>query len=111
VDPLRHLKVRRAIASFALAATIAQMIGCGEDKNTKHVTLQINAKNEYILESSVIPADNLKQSLEAVRMQHPSLVLDIAAARTVHYQVVGHAMKSAEEAGIMRIGFISEPPQ
>ena len=82
-----------------------------EAQNAKPETvrLSVNAQGTYFLNETQIPDDQLAPRLQAAAAQNPQPDLHIRGDRAVRYERVAQAMAAAQQAGLRKIGFITEP--
>ncbi len=74
------------------------------------VRLSVDAEGRYFWNEQALADDNaLQGQLAAVAAQRPQPDLHIRADRAVRYERVAQAMAAAQQAGVQRIGFITEP--
>ena len=74
------------------------------------VRLTVQADGSYWLGDEKIADDQLAARLQAEAAKQPQPDLHIRGDREVRYERVAQAMAAAQQAGIARIGFITEPP-
>ncbi len=82
-----------------------------EAQNIKPETLRltVDAQGAYFLnEASVTDAD-LPMLLKMASVQNPQPELHIRGDKSVRYERVAQAMAAAQQAGLHKIGFITEP--
>jgi len=74
------------------------------------VRLSVQADGSYWLGDERIADDQLGPRLRAEAARQPQPDLHIRGDRQVRYERVAQAMAAAQQAGLRRIGFITEPP-
>lgn len=72
------------------------------------ITLSITKNNVIYWNDEVIHKNELLQRLRQVAAQTPQPELQLFGARDVEYQHVIQLMSSAQQAGILKLGFITE---
>jgi len=72
--------------------------------------LSVQADGSYWLGDERIADDQLAARLRAEAARQPQPDLHIRGDRQVRYERVAQAMAAAQQAGLRRIGFITEPP-
>ncbi len=82
-----------------------------QPQNTKPETLQlsVDAQGAYFLNQSPVAVDTLPAVLQAEAAKDPQPELHIRGDKSVRYEFVAQAMAAAQQAGLRKIGFITEP--
>ena len=82
-----------------------------EAQNIKPETirLSVDADGNYFLNEAKIADDELAPRLKAAAASVPQPDLHIRADKAVRYERVAQAMAAAQQAGLRKIGFITEP--
>ena len=73
------------------------------------VLLSVNAKGDYYLNDAKVDDDRLATLLRAEAAKSPQPDLHIRGDKEVRYERVAQAMATAQQAGVKKIGFITEP--
>ncbi|MEO7159331.1 MAG: biopolymer transporter ExbD [Polaromonas sp.] len=73
------------------------------------VRLSVDAQGSYYLNDSKITDEDLAPRLKAAAAQNPQPDLHIRGDKAVRYERVAQAMAAAQQAGLRKIGFITEP--
>jgi len=73
--------------------------------------LTVQADGSYLLNDERIADEQLGARLAAAAQQTPAPALHIRGDRDVRYERVAQAMAAAQQAGLAKIGFITEPPR
>jgi biopolymer transport protein ExbD len=73
------------------------------------VRLSVDAEGRYYLNDTKITDDELTPRLKAAAAQNPQPDLHIQGDKAVRYERVAQAMAAAQQAGLRKIGFITEP--
>jgi biopolymer transport protein ExbD len=71
--------------------------------------LGIDAQGRYFLNDMPVPDEALSPRLQAAAAQNPQPDLHIRGDKAVRYERVAQAMAAAQQAGLRKIGFITEP--
>ncbi len=71
--------------------------------------LGIDAQGRYFLNDMPVSDEALSQRLQAAAAQNPQPDLHIRGDKAVRYERVAQAMAAAQQAGLRKIGFITEP--
>ena len=73
------------------------------------VTLSVDADGSYFLSQTKVSDTELTAQLTAAAAQNPQPDLHIRGDKAVRYERVAQAMAAAQQAGLQKIGFITEP--
>jgi biopolymer transport protein ExbD len=71
--------------------------------------LSIDAQGRYFLNDVPVADEALSPQLQAAAAQNPQPELHIRGDKAVRYERVAQAMAAAQQAGLRKIGFITEP--
>jgi biopolymer transport protein ExbD len=71
--------------------------------------LSVDAAGSYFLNDSKISDDELAPRLKAAAALNPQPDLHIRGDKAVRYERVAQVMAAAQQAGLRKIGFITEP--
>jgi biopolymer transport protein ExbD len=82
-----------------------------QPQNSKPETLQlsVDAQGSYYLNQNAIAPGTLPTALRAEAAKAPQPELHIRGDRSVPYEFVAQALATAQQAGLRKIGFITEP--
>jgi biopolymer transport protein ExbD len=82
-----------------------------EAQNIKPETLRlsVDAQGAYFVNETRIADADLGPQLQAAAAQNPQPELHIRGDKAVRYERVAQAMAAAQQAGLRKIGFITEP--
>ena len=82
-----------------------------EAQNIKPETirLSVDAQGTYFINEAQIADSALAPQLQAAAAQNPQPELHIRGDKAVRYERVAEAMALAQQAGLRKIGFITEP--
>ncbi|ABM37873.1 ExbD/TolR family protein [Polaromonas naphthalenivorans] len=73
------------------------------------VRLSVDADGSYYFNDVKITDEELAPRLKAAAAQEPQPDLHIRGDKAVRYERVAQAMAAAQQAGVRKIGFITEP--
>ena len=73
------------------------------------VRLSVDAQGAYFLNETQIADTDLAPRLKEAAAQNPQPELHIRGDKNVRYERVSQAMAAAQQAGLRKIGFITEP--
>lgn len=74
------------------------------------IQLVINAQGQYHWNDQPVTAEQLSARFTAAASANPEVTLALSADKTVHYEAVAQAIAKAQQAGVSRIGFVTEAP-
>lgn len=77
----------------------------------ENVRLSVDADGKYYWNEAQIDDAQLTEQLRATAAQDPQPDLHIRGDKAVRYERVAQAMAAAQQAGVKKIGFITEPQQ
>jgi biopolymer transport protein ExbD len=82
-----------------------------QPQNAKPETLQlsVDAQGGYFLNQTALAAGTLPAVLQAEAGKEPQPELHIRGDKAVRYEFVAQAMAAAQQAGLRKIGFITQP--
>ena len=81
-----------------------------EQLKPETLNLAVLADGRYVLGQEPIADEPLALRLQAAAQQQPQPELHIRGDRDVRYERVAQAMAAAQQAGLSKIGFVTEPP-
>jgi biopolymer transport protein ExbD len=73
------------------------------------IRLTVDATGAYFINDKAIADSELTPQLQAAAAQKPQPDLHIRGDKSVRYERVAQAMAAAQQAGLNKIGFITEP--
>jgi biopolymer transport protein ExbD len=77
----------------------------------EHVQLGIREDGSLHWNGATVALEELESHFSAAAMQEPQPELHIRADRQVRYERVAQVMSKAAKAGLVRIGFVTDPTQ
>lgn len=81
------------------------------DSKPETVRLTVDAQGDYFWNDTRTDDKNLAVLLKMAALKTPQPELHISGDKAVRYERVAQAMAAAQQAGIKKIGFITEPPK
>ena len=86
-------------------------LASNEVQITKPETLRlsVDAQGHYFLNETPVADSDLAPQLQAAATKKPQPDLHIRGDKAVRYERVAQAMAAAQQAGLRKIGFITEP--
>ena len=80
-----------------------------QDAKPETIRLSVDAAGDYYWNENKVTDAALQLQLKAAATQNPQPELHIRGDKAVRYERVATAMAAAQQAGIKKIGFITEP--
>ena len=80
-----------------------------QDARPQTVRLSVDAQGQYWWNESPVADADLPRMLKAEAAREPQPELHIRGDKNVRYERVAQAMAAAQQAGLRRIGFVTEP--
>jgi biopolymer transport protein ExbD len=80
-----------------------------QDKPPASLRLSIQANGQYLLNELVSDDATVQQQLQNAAAQTPQPELHIHGDKAVRYERVAQAMAAAQQAGLHKIGFVTDP--
>jgi len=80
-----------------------------QDAKPQTVRLSVDAQGQYWWNESPVSDADLPRMLKAEAAREPQPELHIRGDKNVRYERVAQAMAAAQQAGLHRIGFVTEP--
>jgi len=80
-----------------------------QDAKPETIRLSVDAKGDYYWNENRVADENLVPMLKAEAAKEPQPELHIRGDKDVRYERVAQAMSAAQQAGVRKIGFITEP--
>jgi biopolymer transport protein ExbD len=69
----------------------------------------VDSQGQYFLNQSLLAPNTLPGVLQAEAAKEPQPELHIRGDKAVRYEFVAQAMAAAQQAGLRKIGFVTEP--
>ena len=80
-----------------------------QDVKPETIRLSVDAKGDYWWNENQVAEANLVPMLQAEAAKEPQPELHIRGDKDVRYERVAQVMAAAQQAGVKKIGFITEP--
>jgi biopolymer transport protein ExbD len=80
-----------------------------QDAKPETIRLSVDAAGDYFWNENKVTEEALLLQLKAASTQNPQPELHIRGDKAVRYERVATAMAAAQQAGIRKIGFVTEP--
>ena len=80
-----------------------------EDTKPQTLSLAVQADGAYFIDDAPVPDGELSSLFAKAAARNPQPDLHIRGDKDVRYERVAKAMAAAQQAGLKKIGFITEP--
>jgi biopolymer transport protein ExbD len=80
-----------------------------EDEKAVPMTLAIDDAGQMYLEDAPIDQRGLEDRLRTEALRTPQPMIELRADKTTQYKQIAEAMATVKNAGIRKLGFITEP--
>lgn len=80
-----------------------------EDTQPQAINLSVDAKGQYWWNEKAVRDEDLPRLMQDEAARSPQPELHIRGDRDVRYERVAQAMAAAQQAGLSKIGFVTEP--
>ena len=97
------------VMKHAVNIDLPQASNVPQDAKPQTVRLSVDAAGDYYWNENKVTDAALQLQLKAAATQTPQPELHIRGDKAVRYERVATAMAAAQQAGIKKIGFITEP--
>jgi biopolymer transport protein ExbD len=97
------------VMKHAVNIDLPQASNQAQDVKPETVRLSVDAQGQYFWNESRIADDDLPRMLKVEAARQPQPELHIRGDRDVRYERVAQAMAAAQQSGLRKIGFITEP--
>ena len=99
------------VVNSSIAVALPREQNLQKDPNRENVIITVDAQGAlYWFDTKLPDASGLPELLGKVAAMQPQPELHIRADARADYAPVGKVVQAAQEAGIARIGFLTEPP-
>ena len=82
-----------------------------QEDRPQTVNLSVDGQGQYFWNNAPVSDEELAQRLAAEAARDPQPELHLRGDRNVRYERVAQAMAAAQQAGLRKIGFITEPKE
>ncbi len=80
-----------------------------QDAKPETIRLSVDAAGDFFWNEAKVTEEAMLLQLKAAAMQTPQPELHIRGDKAVRYERVATAMAAAQQAGVRKIGFVTEP--
>jgi len=97
------------VMKHAVNVDLPQASSQREQVQPQTLNLTVDAAGAYFLNNNPVSDEALPELLQAEATKQPQPDLHIRGDRAVRYERVAQAMAMAQQAGLRKIGFVTEP--
>jgi biopolymer transport protein ExbD len=97
------------VMKHAINIDLPKATNVPQDAKPETIRLSVDAAGDYFWNENKVTDAALQLQLRAAATQTPQPELHIRGDKAVRYERVATAMAAAQQAGIKKIGFITEP--
>lgn len=97
------------LLTHALNVNLPQVTSQSEPRKPEEITVTINGQGQTYWDGQLVDAAALEKRLTAAAQRNPQPVLRLRADRNTLYQRLAEIMAKAQNAGVTRLGFVTEP--
>jgi biopolymer transport protein ExbD len=76
----------------------------------ENINIAVNKDGDVFWNNELVDADRLLARLKEIAVKQPQPEVHVRADRSARYEFVGRVVFACQRAGILKIGFITEPP-
>ena len=84
-------------------------VTAAEDEKATPMTLAIDDAGQMYLDDALIDQRGLEDRLRREALRTPQPMIELRADKTTQYKQIAEAMATVKNAGIRKLGFITEP--
>ena len=97
------------VMKHAISVELPQASSERQNLKPETIQLSVDAQGGYFLNQTAVTEEVLVGQLQAEAAKQPQPELHIRGDKAVRYEFVAQAMATAKQAGLHKIGFITEP--
>ncbi len=97
------------VMKHAIKVELPSATATRQDIKPETIQLSVDAQGAYFLNQSPVTEEALVSQLKAEAAKEPQPELHIRGDKAARYEFVAQAMATAKQAGLHKIGFITEP--
>jgi biopolymer transport protein ExbD len=97
------------VMKHAVNVDLPRATNQAQDTKPQTIQLSVDAQGSYYWNEAKVEDTRLPELLQAEAAKEPQPDLHIRGDKEVRYERVAQAMAAAQQAGVKKIGFITEP--
>jgi biopolymer transport protein ExbD len=99
------------VANFSVPVELPKRINALRESTPKDVVISVDAQGgTFWFDARIAGRDDLQQRLKKIAAQNPQPEVHIRGDARGDYAPVGRILLACQRAGILKVGFITEPP-
>ena len=99
------------VMKHAVNIDLPQASNVPQDAKPETIRLSVDAAGDYFWNENKVTEEAMLLQLKAASTQNPQPELHIRGDKAVRYERVATVMAAAQQAGVRKIGFVTEPKQ
>ena len=99
------------LITHKIAIDLPQAAATKNPDKPEIVTLSLDAQGKLYWNDILVSKDEWKVRVRAAALKTPQPELQLRAEKTTQYQALAEIMADSQSAGIMRIGFVTNPKE
>jgi biopolymer transport protein ExbD len=76
----------------------------------ENINIAVNKDGDVLWNTELVDEKTLLERLKEVAVKHPQPEVHVRGDKNARYEFVGRVVFACQRAGILKIGFITEPP-
>lgn len=97
------------VINEAVKLNLPQANSQTQDLRTRHINISIDSKGQLFWDKQGLTADMLKQKLQQAALEAPQPELHLRADGLTAYEKVAQFLAQAQQAGLSKIAFATQP--
>ena len=98
------------VITKTIALQLPHAVNIPTETKPENITIAIDSNGHYYWNDSSLPDQNaMLERLKTVAVQKPQPEVHVRADKNVRYEYVGRLVVLTQRAGILKVGFITEP--
>jgi biopolymer transport protein ExbD len=99
------------VANFSVPVELPKRTNALRESTPKDVVISVDAQGgSFWFDARITGRDDLQQRLKKIAAQNPQPEVHIRGDARGDYAPVGRILLACQRAGILKVGFITEPP-
>jgi|SRR6185295_7453799 len=90
--------------------TLPKAVNIPTQTKPENITIAVDAKGNVYWNQSIVPRDELLNHIKEAAVRKPQPEIHIRADKETRYEAVGKVIYLIQRGGIVKVGFITEPP-
>ncbi|WP_153101370.1 ExbD/TolR family protein [Paraburkholderia hayleyella] len=95
--------------THAIRLELPRVAAAPAPQTPRMITLSLDAANRIYWDGTAITAEQMRTDFAAAARSDPPPEIQLRAERSTRYEVIAQVMGAAQQAGLARIGFVTDP--